>query len=89
MGEYEVGRPVPRLEDEALPTGRGLFGGDDDGAPPYYPLADGRVRHVGAPPAVTSVVGDALSVLGIDDFAMPATAGRVWRAIKGARDAPP
>ena len=45
MGEYEVGRPVPRLEDEALPTG--------------------------ACSATTT------------------TAERVWRAIEGARDAPP
>ena len=34
MGEFGVGQSVPRLEDAALLTGRGLFIDDDDGARP-------------------------------------------------------
>ena len=34
MGEYGVGQSVPRLEDAALLTGRGLFIDDDDGIRP-------------------------------------------------------
>jgi carbon-monoxide dehydrogenase large subunit len=45
----------------------------------------GEAGCVGALPAVTNAVVDALSVLGITDIAMPATPERVWRAITAAK----
>ena len=47
----------------------------------------GEAGNVGALPAVTNAVVDALSPLGITDIAMPATPERIWRAISGAKAA--
>ena len=47
----------------------------------------GEAGNVGALPAVTNAVVDALSPLGIIDIAMPATPERIWRAISGAKAA--
>ena len=48
----------------------------------------GEAGTVGALPAVTNAVVDALSVLGIQDIEMPATPERVWRAISKLRTGP-
>ena len=45
----------------------------------------GEAGCVGAMPAVGNAVVDALSVYGITDIAMPATAERIWKAIKAAK----
>ncbi len=45
----------------------------------------GEAGCVGAMPAVTNALVDALSVLGIKDIEMPATPERLWRAIHDAR----
>ena len=47
----------------------------------------GEAGCVGALPAVTNAIVDALSVLGVTDIAMPATPERVWRAIRDATPA--
>ena len=44
----------------------------------------GEAGSVGAMPCVLSAVIDALSVLGVTTFEMPATPDRVWRAIRAA-----
>jgi carbon-monoxide dehydrogenase large subunit len=45
----------------------------------------GEAGNVGALPAVGNALADALKPLGIHDIAMPATAERLWRAIRAAR----
>jgi carbon-monoxide dehydrogenase large subunit len=45
----------------------------------------GEAGAIGAPAAVMNAVVDALAPLGIRDIAMPATPGRVWRAIREAQ----
>jgi carbon-monoxide dehydrogenase large subunit len=45
----------------------------------------GESGTIGAPPVVINAVIDALSPLGIDRIDMPATPGRVWAAIQGAK----
>jgi carbon-monoxide dehydrogenase large subunit len=47
----------------------------------------GEAGTVGALAAVMNAVNDALAPLGIRHFDMPATPGRVWQAIQGARKA--
>jgi carbon-monoxide dehydrogenase large subunit len=44
----------------------------------------GEAGAIGAPPAVINAVVNALSGLGVDDVAIPATPERVWRAIQAA-----
>jgi carbon-monoxide dehydrogenase large subunit len=44
----------------------------------------GEAGAIGAPPAVINAVLDALSGLGVDDVAIPATPERVWQAIQAA-----
>ena len=46
----------------------------------------GEAGCVGAMPAVANALVDALSVLGIDHVAMPATPEVLWRAIHGAKE---
>ena len=46
----------------------------------------GEAGAIGAPAAVINAVVDALAPLGIRDIEMPATAERVWRAIKNAKE---
>jgi carbon-monoxide dehydrogenase large subunit len=45
----------------------------------------GEVGAIGSPPAVVNAVLDALSGMGVEDIAMPATPLRVWEAINAAR----
>jgi carbon-monoxide dehydrogenase large subunit len=45
----------------------------------------GEAGSVGALPAVTNALVDALSVLGIRHIDLPATPERLWRAIQEAR----
>jgi carbon-monoxide dehydrogenase large subunit len=45
----------------------------------------GEAGTVGALPAVMSAIRDALAPLGIEEFTMPATPLRLWRAIQDAR----
>jgi len=47
----------------------------------------GELGTVGATPTVINAIIDALRPLGVTDMAMPATAERVWRAIRAARGA--
>jgi len=45
----------------------------------------GEAGAIGSPPAVINAVLDALRDLGVTEFDMPATPGRVWQAIHAAR----
>jgi carbon-monoxide dehydrogenase large subunit len=45
----------------------------------------GESGTIGAPPVVINALIDALSPLGIDRIDMPATPGRMWQAIQGAK----
>lgn len=45
----------------------------------------GEAGAIGAPPAVINAVLDALRPLGVRDFDMPASPGRVWQAIQDAK----
>jgi carbon-monoxide dehydrogenase large subunit len=47
----------------------------------------GEAGCVGAMPAVGNALVDALSVVGVKDIAMPATAERIWQAIRAAKGA--
>jgi aerobic carbon-monoxide dehydrogenase large subunit len=44
----------------------------------------GEAGTIGAPPAVMNALLDALAPLGITDLQMPATARRVWEAMRAA-----
>jgi aerobic carbon-monoxide dehydrogenase large subunit len=45
----------------------------------------GEAGAIGSPPAVINAVLDALKPLGVVDFDMPASPGRVWEAIQSAK----
>jgi carbon-monoxide dehydrogenase large subunit len=45
----------------------------------------GEAGAIGSPPAVVNAVLDALHGLGVKDFDMPASPGRVWEAIQSAK----
>ena len=45
----------------------------------------GEAGAAGSPPALINAVLDALAAVGVEDFHMPATPERVWRAIRAAR----
>ena len=45
----------------------------------------GEAGAAGSPPAAINAVLDALASVGVEDFDMPATPERVWRAIRSAR----
>ena len=45
----------------------------------------GEAGAIGSPPAVINAVLDALKPLGVTDFDMPASPGRVWQAIQSAK----
>ena len=45
----------------------------------------GEAGAAGSPPAAINAVLDALASIGVEDFEMPATPERVWRAIRAAR----
>ena len=44
----------------------------------------GEVGAIGSPPAVINAVLDALSPLGVQDIAMPATPQKVWQALQNS-----
>ena len=48
----------------------------------------GEAGAAGSPPAAINAVLDALASVGVEDFEMPATPERVWRAIRAARSTP-
>ncbi|UOM35647.1 xanthine dehydrogenase family protein molybdopterin-binding subunit [Acuticoccus sp. I52.16.1] len=76
---------LPRADDlpafevafNPVPTERNLLG--VKGA--------GQAGCISAPPTVINAIVDALAPLGVRDIAMPATAERVWRAIREAQAA--
>jgi carbon-monoxide dehydrogenase large subunit len=45
----------------------------------------GEAGTVGALPAVTNAIVDALAPLGVRHIEMPSTPERIWRAIRGAK----
>ena len=45
----------------------------------------GEAGAIGAPAATINAIVDALAPLGVRDIEMPATAERVWRAIRSAK----
>jgi carbon-monoxide dehydrogenase large subunit len=45
----------------------------------------GEAGAIGSPPAVINAVLDALAPLGVKEFDMPASPGRVWDAIQSAK----
>jgi carbon-monoxide dehydrogenase large subunit len=45
----------------------------------------GESGTVGAPPAIMAAIMDALAPLGVEEFDMPASPHRVWRAIQAAK----
>ncbi len=45
----------------------------------------GEAGAIGSPPAVINAVLDALKAVGVKDFDMPASPGRVWEAIQSAK----
>ena len=49
----------------------------------------GEAGAAGSPPAAINAVLDALASVGVEDFDMPATPERVWRAIRAATDDEP
>jgi carbon-monoxide dehydrogenase large subunit len=73
------GRDVPnaRIESHPVPTATNPLG--VKGA--------GEAGTVGALPAVMSAVRDALTVVGVQSFDMPANPSRLWQAIHEARQA--
>jgi len=73
-----VGRPVPRLEDARLVTGRGRYSDDVN-------LPGGEGGTTPALGVVINAIVDALGELGVEHVEMPATPERVWRAIEEAR----
>jgi carbon-monoxide dehydrogenase large subunit len=60
-------------------------------ASPANPLGAkgvGESGTTGAPPALINAIIDALSPLGVEDIAMPATPFRIWKAIQRAGERP-
>ncbi|WP_121061945.1 xanthine dehydrogenase family protein molybdopterin-binding subunit [Chachezhania antarctica] len=53
---------------------------------PYGAKGVGEAGTVGALAAGMSAITDAMAQLGVEGFAMPATPGRVWSALKAAED---
>ena len=53
-------------------------------ANPLGVKGSGQAGCIAAPQTVINAIVDALSPLGIDHIDMPATAGRIWRAIRSA-----
>ena len=63
--------PEVSAEYALVPTGTNLLG----------TKGGSEAGNVGAPPAIINAIVDALSALGVDDIALPATPERVWNAI--------
>jgi carbon-monoxide dehydrogenase large subunit len=77
--------------DYAMPRAGDLIGFHVESNPvptktnPLGVKGAGEAGSVGALPAVTNALVDALSVLGINHIDLPATPERLWRAIQEAR----
>ncbi|MFY9898094.1 MAG: aldehyde oxidase, partial [Xanthobacteraceae bacterium] len=77
--------------DYAMPRAADLIGFHVESNPvptktnPLGVKGAGEAGNVGALPAVTNALVDALSVLGIRHIDLPATPERLWRAIQDAR----
>jgi carbon-monoxide dehydrogenase large subunit len=75
--------------DYAMPRAHDLCAMDVEGNPvptktnPLGVKGAGEAGCVGALPAVTNAVVDALSEFGVTDIDMPATPERIWRAMQG------
>lgn len=76
---------LPRADD--LPRFDVVLSGVPTEANRLGVKGSGQAGCIGAPPAVVHAVLNALAGLGVDDIQMPATAERVWRAIRDARAA--
>jgi carbon-monoxide dehydrogenase large subunit len=74
---------LPRADD--LPPYDLGFNGTRCTTNPLGVKGCGEAGAVGAFPAVTSAILDALAPLGISDFAGPATPERIWRAMRGGK----
>src|SRR5262249_57484873 len=78
--------------DYAMPRATDLIGFHVESNPvptktnPLGVKGAGEAGSVGALPAVTNALIDALSVLGIRHIDLPATPERLWRAIPEVRD---
>jgi carbon-monoxide dehydrogenase large subunit len=72
---------LPRADD--LPSYDLGFNGTRCTTNPLGVKGCGEAGAVGAFPAVTNAVLDALGALGVTDFRGPATPERIWRAIRG------
>jgi len=79
-----TGQPVAgSLMDYALPRADDLgFNGTRCTTNPLGVKGCGDAGAVGAFPAVTNAVLDALAPLGVTDLVGPATPERIWRAIR-------
>jgi carbon-monoxide dehydrogenase large subunit len=76
---------LPRADD--LPSYDLGFNGTRCTTNPLGVKGCGEAGAVGAFPAVTSAILDALRPFGVTDLAGPATSERIWRAISGSADA--
>jgi aerobic carbon-monoxide dehydrogenase large subunit len=74
---------LPRADD--LPPYDLGFNGTRCTTNPLGVKGCGEAGAVGAFPAVTNAILDALAPLGISDFTGPATPERIWRAMRGGR----
>ena len=88
---YEAGQNVTStFMDYAMPRADDLPAIEVDSNPvptatnPLGVKGAGEAGTVGALPAVTNAVVDALSTLGVTHIEMPATPERIWRAIRAA-----
>ena len=75
--------PMPRADD--LPAIEVSSNPHPTASNPLGVKGAGEAGTVGALPALTSAVLDALRPLGVEWLDMPATPERVWRAIRDAR----
>jgi carbon-monoxide dehydrogenase large subunit len=73
---------LPRADD--LPPLDIVLDGRPTGANPLGVKGSGQAGCIAAPQTIICAILDALAPLGIEHIDMPATAERVWRAIKGA-----
>src|ERR1700736_142080 len=71
---------LPRADD--LPSYQLAFNGTRCTTNPLGVKGCGEAGAVAAFPAVTNAIADALAPFGVTDFAGPATAERIWRAIR-------
>ena len=75
---------LPRADD--LPSAHLGFNGTRCTTNPLGVKGCGEAGAIGAYPAVTNAVLDALAPFGVTDLTGPATPQTVWQAIKGQPD---